>query len=325
MTVTTITSTSPDLDEVLDRVDGYAEEVCDLDDVGRDRWLQLRQAGLGGSDSSKVLGVDRYGSPLSVYADKLDPDTVDENARMEWGRRLEDAVASKLAEDLDVDAVDPRKMWRHPDHPCLLVTPDRISSDGAIFEIKTTSSYRAEDWAGSETDGLVPNGALVQGLHGLAVTGLDRVHFGVLIDGWDFRRRTVERDDDLLADIVQREISFWADHIEARVPPPADQLEATTRALARLYRYGDGAIDLTGEYVDGLSVAEALDHRTALCARIDELEEEVAAINNGVKALLGDNDVGTVDGLRAVTWRNDVNGRRRFSVTVAWKKRNEPR
>ena len=38
---------------------------------GREQWLELRKQYLGGSDAAAVLGLSKWSSPLSVYADKL--------------------------------------------------------------------------------------------------------------------------------------------------------------------------------------------------------------------------------------------------------------
>ena len=40
--------------------------------MSRENWLKYRQAGLGGSDASAVLGVSKYKSALRCWLDKTE-------------------------------------------------------------------------------------------------------------------------------------------------------------------------------------------------------------------------------------------------------------
>ena len=37
----------------------------------RDEWLEDRRKSIGGSDAAAVIGLNRYRTPMEVYADKL--------------------------------------------------------------------------------------------------------------------------------------------------------------------------------------------------------------------------------------------------------------
>lgn len=327
----------------------HAEAVCDLAAAPRSEWLQLRRAGLGGSDASAVARLNRYASPSSVYMAKIVGEDQIDNEAMEWGRRLEDVVADKFSEVTGLELFDPRLMFRSRAWPFLQATPDRLTADGGLLEMKTTSRWLADAWQVGD-DGLVatvPDYALLQAIHYGLVLGVRRLWFAVLIDGRDFRIGFVDLDQyqpaaDALLAIEQ---AFWTDHVQAQVPPPADASEATTRALAALYAAADIDTETALDYVDGIPAGRALDQLTALQQTVKLTKVEIGGLKNHLRAELGTHEVGLVDGIAAVTWREgdqtdfDVKAfradwpalaeaytnrsrRRTLRVTAAWKNRN---
>ena len=41
-----------------------------IGDLNREKWLHLRQSGIGGSDAGAICGVNPFSSPMKVYRDK---------------------------------------------------------------------------------------------------------------------------------------------------------------------------------------------------------------------------------------------------------------
>lgn len=66
----------------------------------RDEWLEDRRKSIGGSDAAAVIGLNRYRTPMEVYADKLGafPPKEDTEA-MRLGRDLEEYVAQRFCEE----------------------------------------------------------------------------------------------------------------------------------------------------------------------------------------------------------------------------------
>ena len=64
--------------------------------MSREEWLKLRKKTIGGSDAAAVVGLSKWASPYSVWADKTGkvPDKEDSEA-MRQGRDLEEYVASR--------------------------------------------------------------------------------------------------------------------------------------------------------------------------------------------------------------------------------------
>lgn len=181
----------------------------------RPEWLERRRRGLGGSDASTVVGVNRWSSRYELWLDKTgrlrDKDT---SPRMEAGTRLEPVLRQWFTDEKGIE-VRQVGLVASRVRPWQMVSLDGLTADGGIFESKCTSWRLADEW----DDGQIADHAEVQAQHGLAVTGRSHAWVVVLIDGWDFQIRRVERDEKLIAAITQMEHDFWHDHVLADREP----------------------------------------------------------------------------------------------------------
>jgi putative phage-type endonuclease len=202
----------------------------------RDAWLDARRTGIGASDAAAVLGVSPWRGPLQVYCEKLqiaEPDPVEVEA-MEWGLALETPIAARYQRETGRTVIDPGlfTIHRSPEHPFMLATVDRFietpDRGRGVLEIKTTGGYRGE-W---DTDAPLPY--QIQILHQMAVTGVQWGSLAVLVGGQKFLWLDVERNDEFIAALVEREREFW-DRVERRDPPSPDASESCRELLKRLY------------------------------------------------------------------------------------------
>lgn len=202
----------------------------------RDKWLAQRRGGIGSSDAAALLGISRWSTPYSVYLDKTGqlPD-LPPNPAMEWGNRLEEAIATAYAERTGERLEDTtHRVFQHPTHPWMLATPDRLTEGGRVVEVKTASAWSADEWGEPGTDE-VPDVYLVQVNHQLAVLGLEQADVAVLIGGQDFRVYHVARNDRLIRHLIAVEESFW-DRVQTRQPPePTWTHPETPAVLEALY------------------------------------------------------------------------------------------
>jgi len=266
--------------------------TIDIDGMSRDEWLDVRRQGIGSSDAPAICGLDRFRSPFVVYLDKRgELDEEPENPAMEWGRRLEDPIAAKFADDTGLEVAKPTVMYRHPEHPFMLCSPDRLVGDVALLEIKT--SALRHDWR----DG-PPERVLVQGQHQLLVTGRERVHFACLLDGRYYDTWTFERDEDTIALLVEIETRFWQRVLDGD-PPPVDGHQSTTTALAQLYAFSERDLE-----VDLPDDARRLVEELRLAKQMaTDAKADVDLVQNELKALLGNAEIGLLDGEQVVTWK----------------------
>lgn len=191
-----------------------AEQLLPVD-APRERWLAARRRGLGGSDASTVVGVNRWGSRYELWLDKtgrLSEKQV--SARMEAGLRMEPVLRQWFTDKQGI-AIRQQGLVASRQRPWQLVSLDGLTEDGGIFESKCTNWRLAEEW----DDDQVADHAEVQAQHGLAVTGRTHAWVVALIDGWDFQIRRVERDDKLIEAITEMESDFWHGNVLADRQP----------------------------------------------------------------------------------------------------------
>lgn len=266
----------------------------DTRNMSRLDWLRLRQSGIGGSDAAAVLGLNKWRSPLDVWSDKVTAVQDSEAGEAAyWGMVLEDVVAKEFAARTGLSVRRRNFMLRSIANPYMLANIDReIVGEAVGLECKTASAYRREEWSGEE----IPVEYIVQCQHYMAVTGYAAWWIAVLIGGNTFVYKRIERDEEIIAMLLEQEGRFWRDYVVPKVMPPADGSEACTKALGELYPYSNGAsVDLDSES------ETLLTKRQRLKERLEALDKEINAIDNTIKAKLGEAESGRAKGF-LVKW-----------------------
>lgn len=280
------------------------EVVAATDTLTRDEWLDLRRHGIGGSDAAAIAGLDPYRSAFAVYLDKVGMAPPDEDSEPAyWGRELEPFVARRFARETGRHVIDLPQLLRSRTHPFALANVDRLTAPAPdvapdrVLEAKTTSAWNPSYVDGSGTDGL-PDRAAVQVMHYLGVTGYTEADVAVLIGGQRFRNYHVERDDELIANIFKLEAEFWQQVLD-RVPPAPDA--AALELLAHLYDVKPGSVVTLDDHLDDV---ETLTRRRQVAKeQIKALEAEADDAQAKLCALLGENEIGTIAGQPAITWK----------------------
>jgi putative phage-type endonuclease len=221
-------------------------------DMSREDWLAVRKQGIGASDAAAAVGLSPYQSPLELWMiktgrdsdmPKVDPN--DESTPMYWGIILEPIVAQHYTKRTGnkvrrINSVlqhpDPDKHWMLANLDYTVVGSDEVQ----ILECKTAGEWGAKHWR----DG-VPEYVQCQVQHQLAVTGKAVTDVCVLICGQEIRIHRIERDDELIARLIELERQFWH-YVETDTPPPADGSKSAGKALQYLYQQDSGdVLDLT--------------------------------------------------------------------------------
>lgn len=189
--------------------------------------LQTRLTGLGGSDAAAATNLSRWKSPLRLYQEKVGeiaPDDLSDNEAVHFGNVLEDVVADEFARRRGLKLMRDRRTMRSSDHPFMLAHIDRrVVGAREGLECKTASLRMVKEWGEEDTDE-VPIEYLAQSAHYMGVTGWDAWNVAVLIAGNDFRMYRIERDDELIADLITRECEFWT-CVQSRTPPEPTTIE----------------------------------------------------------------------------------------------------
>ncbi|GIH69484.1 YqaJ viral recombinase family nuclease [Sphaerimonospora thailandensis] len=263
-------------------------------DAPRPQWLAARRKGIGGSDALAVLGLSQYGSRYQVWAEKSGLlREQDDSEVMAWGRKLEPVIA----EEFEARTGIPTRtcgLMRNLERSWQLASVDRLTADGGILEIKTTSAYRASDW----DDDQVADAAEAQLQHYLAVTGLKHGYAAALIGGQRLEIRHVERDERLIKVLIDAETELWQ-MVQDGTAPALDGSDATARALAELYPHAaEREVEL-----DAATVAR-LRASLGWAEEIKTLKGQRDAVKNETTALMGGANVATHNGVQVATWKN---------------------
>ena len=273
----------------------------------RAAWLKARNAGIGGSDASVIVGVNKWKSPFALWMEKTgqaEPESLEDNEYVYWGNVLEETVAREFTKRTGKE-VHRRGLLQHDTIPYLLASVDRIVvGENAGLECKTANGFAAKLWEGDE----VPDAYYVQCQHYIAVTGAERWYIAALIGGNHFVWKCIERNEDDIKALLEAEAEFWRKVTENEMPE-VDGSQDCTNALAEKFSGGAPAIELPAE------ANAALDNIDKLEAMIDTFKSQVDAEKNRLRVWLGDAEAGTTASGRKVTWKTQA-GR----VTVDSKK-----
>lgn len=270
-------------------------------DMSRKDWLLLRKAGIGGSDAGSICGLNPYRSAIAVYQDKTSNEIDDADSEaMKQGRDLEDYVAKRFTEATGKKVRRSNVMYQHDTYPYILANIDRmVVGENAGLECKTASAYSANKWK----DGNIPESYYVQCAHYMAVTGADCWYIACLILGKEFIWKKIERDEELIQNLLTIETEFWNNHILPKSMPEPDG-SACSEELIRKY-FGasieDKTIPLTG-------FDERLQRRLEITALIEKLDTEKKTIEQQLKLFMGDAEVAENEQYR-VSWKNSDSAR----------------
>ncbi len=255
-------------------------------DMHREQWLALRQLGIGSSDAAVAVGLSPYKCPLSLWLEKTGrkpPEDLSDKPAVLWGIELEPVLAQVYAKRTGYKVRRVNAILQHPAYPFMLANLDREivgHPDGpGILEIKTASYHSAPQWEEG-----IPIAYQCQVLHQLAVTGHAWAEVAVLIGGQDFRLYRIERDDDKIADLIEREAAFWQAVTEDRQPAPDGSADAA-QALGWLFPKDDGlTLDLS-DSVEGNALFSQL---LQLRAEKESVEQQESLLKQRLQLTLGE-------------------------------------
>lgn len=159
------------------------------------------------TEIAAVVGLSPWMSKFTLWHKKagLATPPFEMTPAIEWGTRLEDAVAEKWQDEHPGQLAAPAGTWRHRDREWQRATPDRLiypQPDGEfdipdqadeLLEVKT--SPFGDEWGQDQAEDGVPIHYRCQAMWQMDVTGLRRTRFAVLIGGWDYREYTVDYDE----------------------------------------------------------------------------------------------------------------------------------
>ena len=272
--------------------------VVKTSNLTREEWLKYRTKGIGGSDVSIIAGINPFKSVHQLWLEKTGQAEPEEEGSeyTHFGTLLEPIVRKEFMERTGIKVRQKHMLLQSEEDPFMFADLDGVINENGelcIFEAKTASAYKQEVWEEE-----VPAPYILQIQHYMAVTGAKKTYIAALVGGNHFFYHVVERDEEMIAEIIVMEKYFWQHHVMGGVEPVPDGSEATTRYFNERFRNSNGeTIELPDEV---LQVCEEYDNLTR---QIRELETAKNAAANQLKSYLGEAEAGTV-GDRKITWKS---------------------
>ena len=197
----------------------------------RKQWLKGREIGIGGSDASAAIGVNRWKDNRTLWLNKThrqDPEDISDNPHVIYGQKAEEIIRQSFALDFeDVYEVQYLKdcLLQSKRRPEWCYSPDGLliekeTGRRGILEIKTHQIRNTADWeAWRERIGY--DEYYIQVLHGLNVTGFSFVELRAELKRSNQYKQVRTYHIDIEDDGVRNDMeyvgdgvsTFWNDYI----------------------------------------------------------------------------------------------------------------
>jgi len=203
-----------------------------------------RSTFLGGSDAAAVMGLSPWATPVELWQQKTgrkpraEPDAA-AKARYERGHKLEpfirDMVIAKLEDmGLQVELIASNARYTDPTHQFLSCEVDfelrltgmvliggelvRLEGEHINADAKSVTGFARKKWGEVDTED-VPIEYAAQFMFGLMVTGRRLCLVAALRSFDDVDIFWTRRDEETIAAMRPKLVSFWLDHVLGDAPP----------------------------------------------------------------------------------------------------------
>jgi len=266
----------------------------------REAWLAMRNKGLGGTDISAILGVNKWKTQYDTWLDKTGRAPKFEGNKMtRRGQYMEDAVANYFLDVTGhqiIKASEAEEMLVHKKYPFLLGSPDRryFSSEGGkgILECKTTMASIEEDLESLPQAWFIQ----LQWYMGLSDYKKGIIAWGELGYTSDFKHLEVDFNPDFFAYMVEQAVLFWEKFVLTDCPPPP----TTSKDIEKIYSSHTDGKYMTADANFEQTCAALKDMK----ASKRQLEGDIELAEEALKLALGDAEGAKANGTVLVTWKS---------------------
>ena len=258
-----------------------------------EEWLKMREAGIGASEVSAIVGLNPWETPFSLWLKKTKqvPPT-EENDAMRRGHYLEDAVVQWWMHETGEQVIKASAadiIYVHPEHPYMRVTPDRIvKGRKKILEVKSTAISMGDT---------IPDYYLCQVMYQMYVTGIHEAELIYIQGGLTFGRFIVEYDEKFAEFLAGEVTRFWYENVLGGKEPEA--INISDLAIKVPKSTPDKSIQ-----ADAKALAQIAEMREKK-AKYAALEKEIEELEADLKMFMKDSEA-IVDesGTILLTWKS---------------------
>lgn len=208
----------------------------------QEAWLALRTRDLTSTDMAALFGISPYMTEYELWYRKKSQDIneLEENERMKWGNRLQDAIAAGICQDNGWAMLRRKDEYMRIAELRLGSSFDFEVNDGRIIlEIKNVGvDAFSKGWLIDGDNIQAPPHIELQAQHQLLVDGkAQEVKIGALIGGNQVVLISRQPDEEVFKAIIEKSATFWKS-IDAGISP-APNFVRDAEFIAKLYKYSE--------------------------------------------------------------------------------------
>lgn len=274
---------------------------CDLVPCGnKPAWLMERRKRIHASDGAQALADE---SAYKVWADKTNPPLVEFEQEWQTIKLAMEGPARVIAQKKYGGKIHAWPEWTiavSRQFPWLACTPDGLLESP---ERPGVGNHQIKCWSEFDRAGFMQQMPLyiqVQTQIEMHVLGVQWGVVDVLFGSNSMERFYTEPNPTFLAAMLDALRDLYT-CLELRQPPTVDGSAATTRALARLHPKDSGLAVQLADGSDG-----TLDKLRRVKSLLKRLEDRKGALENQIKAALGDNTFGQTPSGQWVSWKSQT-------------------
>lgn len=184
---------------------------------GSKEWLEFRKSHIMASDTPKIMGVSKWGTPLSCYKEKIEGLEQEDNIHMKYGRELEPEALSFI-EQLKGISLKP-KVFISGRIPYLGASLDAVNENNTYgYEIKCLSTENINKAIKAK----ISLQYIAQIQKQMFVMEWDRISILFYKSATLYHLIEIERDEKFIEKILKAEVEFWNRLVNLSPPPPLD-------------------------------------------------------------------------------------------------------
>lgn len=233
----------------------------------------------------------------NYYLDKDIKEAKDEmvNYRMELGNKLENFVASEFALKTGKKVRNINGILKNNKYPFAIANIDRaVIGEKAFLECKVTNSYSKKLWQKE-----IPLHYQIQCHHYMAVTGATHCYVAALIGNEELVIHKLDRDEELINQIMDLEKMFWDKCVLGGELPTPDGSDDYSKVLQGLYK------DTKEEELILFEKEEFLNRYDEVCGLVKDLDSEKKSIEEYLQLQMKDYEIAYL-GDRKITWKKQT-------------------
>ena len=255
-------------------------------------------------ETQEGVSISAYASPLALWEMKSGLYTPTGSGRRGLWSRIKWGVIDAACEEEGIAVRRPEGAYIHAELDMMSARPDKEGSDDEGTTWCPIVSYNvagtmADTWRNAVGEWVAPEYVQIEAQHHMAVTGAERTFVVALFGGVTTRFFTVERDEDLVTDIVETIRDFW--NLVETGQRPGDRGERDAKVMSRLNSKVLPEMEVVDKR-DDPSFLALVEQKDALSKKAGKLKKEIDAIKAEIAARMNGIGSAVISDTQQISW-----------------------